>query len=165
MALIERLKGMLTGHGQADAVIAALRDRIAAEGGGAVLGLSARQATAWDRVMDALNRLPRPLMALGTVALVAAALIAPDWFAARMETLSAMPEPMWWLIGAVISLFFGARFQAHEQAFARELLAAVPAPDPLEQAGTGTDATLALTVAAPGDNPALADWEATRPRP
>lgn len=162
MALIDRLRGMLTGRGEADAIIAALRAQIAAQGGGAAFGLSGRQLSAWDRLMDALNRLPRPLMALGTLALIAAALIAPDWFAARMETLAAMPEPLWWLIGAVVSLFFGARFQAHEQAFARELLAAVPPPEPLRTADTGTDAALTLAVETPADNPALAAWEATR---
>lgn len=162
MALIGRLFAWLVGAGQAAAVAETLRDRIAAEGGGALFGLSGRQVTAWDRLMDALNRLPRPLMALGTLAVIAAALIAPDWFAARMEALSAMPEAMWWLIGAIVSLFFGARFQAHEQAFARELLSAVPPPAPLAVAATGTDAELTLAVEMPRDNPALADWQGNK---
>jgi hypothetical protein len=114
--------------------------------------------------LDGLNRLPRPLMALGTVALIGAGLVAPEWFAGRMEALSAMPEALWWLIGAVISLYFGARFQTHDQAFQREMVeavAAAPVAGPLpgavtpQVAATGTDAALALRALQPGENAAL----------
>lgn len=162
MAMIGRLFTWISGAGRAAAVAEALHNRIAAEGGGAVFGLSGRQLSAWDRLMDALNRLPRPLMALGTLAVIGAALVAPEWFAARMEALSAMPEAMWWLIGAIVSLFFGARFQAHEQAFARELLSTVTPPAPLATAATGSDADLTLAAEAPQDNPALADWQGNK---
>jgi len=153
MALIARIWAFL-GAGQAADIVAALRDRLASDG---LVPLSPRQRSGWDRLMDALNRLPRPLMALGTLAVIAAALVAPDWFSARMDALSAMPEAMWWLIGAIVSLFFGARFQASEQAFARELIAATLPPDPLQQAATGTDAELTLAAERPGENAALAD--------
>ncbi|NBZ87616.1 3TM-type holin [Stagnihabitans tardus] len=63
----------------------------------------------YDHLIDALNRLPRPILALTTVALFLVAAIAPAWFEARMEALSAIPEPLWWLAGAVITLFFGSR--------------------------------------------------------
>lgn len=63
----------------------------------------------FDRAVDALNRLPRPVFAFGTVALFAAAMLVPEAFAARMAALSAMPEPMWWLLGGVVSFHFGAR--------------------------------------------------------
>lgn len=145
------------GGGRAAAVAEALRDRIGAEGG---LPMTDRQRGGWDRLIDALNRLPRPLMALGTLLVIGAALVAPDWFGARMEALAQMPEAMWWLIGAVISLFFGARFQAREQEFARELLAAVPPPaDALAEAATGTDADLTLLAEAPAENAALVEWQ------
>jgi hypothetical protein len=105
-------------------------------------------------------------MALGTLALIGAALVAPDWFAGRMEALAMMPEALWWLIGAVISLYFGARFQTHDQAFQREMVEAVvaaPVPGPPpgaatpQVAATGTDAALALRVLRPGQNPALTE--------
>lgn len=159
MAVTDHLRRWL--GGEAAAVALALRARIAADDGPG-LGLTARQRGAWDRLVDALNRLPRPLMALGTFALIGAALLAPDWFAARMEALAAMPEALWWLIGAVVSLFFGARFQAQEQAFARDLLAAVPPAAALAEAATGTDAALTLRAEQPGDNAALAAWAAAR---
>ncbi|MCW1917947.1 holin family protein [Rhodobacter sp. KR11] len=63
----------------------------------------------YDHLIDALNRLPRPMIALTTVALFLVAAINPTWFEARMEALSAIPEPLWWLAGAVITLFFGSR--------------------------------------------------------
>lgn len=156
MELIRRLHRWL--GGEAAVVAETLRDRLVA---GNALPLTVRQRGAWDRLIDALNRLPRPLTALGTLALIGAALCAPDWFAARMEVLAAMPEPLWWLAGAVISLFFGARFQAQEQAFARDLIAAVPPPDPLAEAAPGPDATLTLRAEAPGENAALAAWAAS----
>lgn len=63
----------------------------------------------YNHVIDAMNRLPRPLMALLSLAFFIVAGINPGWFEARMQALSAIPEPMWWIIGAVITFFFGAR--------------------------------------------------------
>ncbi|WP_233517043.1 3TM-type holin [Pseudotabrizicola alkalilacus] len=72
----------------------------------------ARPGSGYDRLIDAINRLPRPLMAFGSQALVLYALLDPDGFAARMQGLDAMPEALWWLLGAVITAYFGAR-EAH----------------------------------------------------
>ncbi|MCL4188992.1 MAG: methionine synthase I [Rhodobacteraceae bacterium] len=66
----------------------------------------------FDRAIDMVNRLPRPVLAFGTVGLFVYAIAAPDEFGQRMAALAAVPEPMWWLIGAVVSLHFGAR-EAH----------------------------------------------------
>ncbi|MEO6298689.1 MAG: 3TM-type holin [Paracoccaceae bacterium] len=66
----------------------------------------------YDHVIDAMNRLPRPIMALGSLAIFAVAAISPTWFEARMQALAAIPDPMWWLLGAVMTCFFGAR-EAH----------------------------------------------------
>jgi hypothetical protein len=63
----------------------------------------------YDHVVDAMNRLPRPLMALLSLVFFVVAGINPPWFEARMQALAAIPEPMWWIIGAVITFFFGAR--------------------------------------------------------
>ncbi|WP_322889246.1 MULTISPECIES: holin family protein [unclassified Yoonia] len=100
----------------------------------------------FDRMVDALNRLPRPMLALGTIWLFVMAMADPDAFAAGMTGLALVPEPLWWLMGAIVSFYFGARHQAKEQEFQRVLAAAVVArkPDP-----------------APDDtNPALRDWQA-----
>lgn len=165
MGLISRLQAFVrdAGRGPLPEMAVMMRDRLAEAGPEAGLRLSPRERAAYDRVIDGLNRLPRPLMAVGTLALIGAALVAPEWFAGRMEALSAMPEALWWLIGGVISLYFGARFQAHDQEFQREVLEAVvalpEAPQPgavtPQVAATGTDAALALAALRPGENAAL----------
>ncbi len=66
-------------------------------------------STGFDRAINGLNRLPRPLMALSVMGLFAFAMIDPDAFAARMVGLASVPEPLWWLMGAVVSFYFGAR--------------------------------------------------------
>ena len=63
----------------------------------------------FDQMLDALNRLPRPLMALGTLSLLANAMLDPAGFASRMAALDDIPEPLWWLMGGVITFYFGAR--------------------------------------------------------
>ncbi|MBP1806000.1 3TM-type holin [Rubellimicrobium aerolatum] len=176
MALMSNPLRWVTGAGLtgAEALDHAERLARAAQASGlppAVGRLDRRPRAAFDRLVDALNRLPRPLSVLGTLALLGAALAAPDWFAARMEALARMPEGLWWLIGAVLSLHFGSRVQAHAQEFRREVLAAtLPAPEP-EPAATartpaiaepGPDARLTLSTLAPGANAALADWRAGR---
>lgn len=80
-----------------------------------------RQATGFDRVMDGINRIPRPALALGTLALFLSAMSDPTWFAARMQGLALVPEPLWWLLGVVVSFYFGARHQIKTQNFQREI--------------------------------------------
>lgn len=63
----------------------------------------------FDSAVNGLNRLPRPFLALGTVGLFAYAMIDPVSFSARMLGLNAVPEPLWWLLGAVVAFYFGAR--------------------------------------------------------
>jgi hypothetical protein len=73
-----------------------------------------RQPTGWfDRFVDGLNRLPRPMMALGTLGLFVFAWENPDAFAERMLALQTIPEPLWWLLGAIVSFYFGARESFH----------------------------------------------------
>jgi hypothetical protein len=67
----------------------------------------------FDRLVDALNRLPRPVMALGTVGLFAFAMCDPSAFTTRMQGLHHIPEPLWWLLGAIVSFYFGAREMHH----------------------------------------------------
>lgn len=101
----------------------------------------------FDRAVDALNRLPRPMLALGTIWLFVMAMLDPDGFAAGMSGLALVPEPLWWLMGAIVSFYFGARHQAKEQDFQRVLAAAAVARQP----GPAPDDT----------NPALRDWQAS----
>jgi hypothetical protein len=63
----------------------------------------------FDRVVNGINRLPRPVLAFGIVGLFVYAMIDPVGFAQRMVGLNYVPEPLWWLLGAVVSFYFGAR--------------------------------------------------------
>ncbi|WP_413718644.1 holin family protein [Silicimonas sp. MF1-12-2] len=75
----------------------------------------------FDRVIDGLNRLPRPFLAFGVLGLFVAALVDPVWFAARMQGIALVPEPLWWLMGAIVSFYFGARHQVKAQDYQRGL--------------------------------------------
>ncbi|WP_419737928.1 3TM-type holin [Ruegeria sp.] len=66
-------------------------------------------AGAFDRVVNALNRLPRPVMALGTIALFAFAMWDPQGFAIRMTALELVPDNLWIILGMIMSFYFGAR--------------------------------------------------------
>lgn len=117
----------------------------------------------FDRLMDALNRVPRPALALGTLALFVSAMVDPVWFAARMTGIALVPEPMWWLLGAIVSFYFGARHQAKGQEYQRDLADGMARTLPqvlkaMRQIEGGTASTLV-----PNDNPALEDWRKTQP--
>jgi hypothetical protein len=114
----------------------------------------------FDRFMNAINRVPRPAMALGTLILFAAAMIDPIWFAERMQGIALVPEPLWWLLGAVVSFYFGARHQTKGQEFQRSMAAS------MARAGQVVDNLAALRALEEGgeaeevevaDNPALTE--------
>jgi len=63
----------------------------------------------FDRFINGLNRLPRPILALGTVGLFSFAMVDPVSFSDRMIGLERVPDPLWWLLGAIVSFYFGAR--------------------------------------------------------
>jgi len=79
------------------------------------------QKGGFDRFMDGVNRLPRPLMAFGILGLFIAAMVDPIWFASRMQGLALVPDPLWWLLGAIVSFYFGARHQFKGQEFQQSI--------------------------------------------
>ncbi len=129
----------------------------------------------FDRLMDALNRLPRPALAFGTLGLFIAAMVDPVWFASRMQGIALVPEPLWWLLGAIVTFYFGARHQSKRQDYRRQItdtlvlapqvvsnLAALGA---LERgagrpgaAATGHDSQAVIETLTPDENPALNTW-------
>lgn len=128
----------------------------------------------FDRIMDAMNRIPRPALALGTLGLFVAAMIDPIWFAERMQGIALVPEPLWWLLGVIVSFYFGARHQAKSQQFQQSIARSVAmAPKVAENirnlrkldaltpgaADTGADAKLGFVSLQSENNPALADWQ------
>ncbi|WP_187429912.1 hypothetical protein ROLI_018400 [Roseobacter fucihabitans] len=129
----------------------------------------------FDRVMDGVNRLPRPALALGTLGLFVAAMVDPIWFSARMQGIALVPEPLWWLLGVVVSFYFGARHQIKSQQFQRSIAQTMAvAPQVIKNittlntlrptspglADTGHDARLSALSVLPDGNSALADWQA-----
>lgn len=127
----------------------------------------------FDRFIDGLNRLPRPALAIGTLALFVSAMVDPIWFAERMQGIALVPEPLWWLMGAIVSFYFGARHQAKGQEFQRSIattmvntrtvtenlreLRMLEAGADSVEASDEVISQGAVAVAASG-NPALADW-------
>ena len=63
----------------------------------------------FDDFISGLNRLPRPTLALGTVGLFVYAMANPVAFSIRMQGLDTVPDQLWWLLGAIVSFYFGAR--------------------------------------------------------
>ena len=123
----------------AEAQMAALR-QLAAEYENPSLGW-------FDILVNGINRLPRPMLAFGTIGLFVYAMCDPVQFARRMVGLAAVPEPLWWLLGAVVAFYFGAR----ETHYFRARPVAIPPG--LAESGA----------APPDDNPALNDWRAGQP--
>ena len=120
----------------------------------------------FDRFMDGLNRVPRPALALGTLGLFVAAMVDPIWFASRMQGIALVPEPLWWLLGAIVSFYFGARHQAKGQEFQRSIAATVARAPGVRDNIAALRALQAGAGAAPppgeapltGPNAALEDW-------
>lgn len=128
----------------------------------------------FDRFMDGLNRLPRPLMVLAVFVLFTMAMVDPIWFAARMQGLALVPEPLWWFAGTVVTFYFGGRLQIKSQNFQKSIAVATnrlpTILDNIKQiralrydspgaADPGTDTTLSEDALKEHDNPALQDWK------
>ena len=139
----------------------------------------------FDRFIDGLNRLPRPMLALGTLALFVSAMSDPVWFAERMQGVALVPEPLWWLMGAIVSFYFGARHQAktHDlqrslaetlarapqvirgiEAFRSEVLPEPEAGVDADEAAEDAPIVLERSVRTFADNAALEDWRRSRER-
>lgn len=131
----------------------------------------------FDRFMDGLNRLPRPMIVLATFALFASAMIDPLWFAERMQGLALVPEPLWWLAGTIVSFYFAGRFQIKSQEMRASLnRTSEMVPQVMSNiarirelrhdspgvADTGTDAKLAEEVIAVAPNSAVEAWAENR---
>lgn len=180
MGLIDGLFGLLFGGGRnviketaevfrENAEAAGARD---AEIRSAVLAQFAAEFAhprqSWfDQLIDGLNRIPRPALALGTLGLFISAMLDPIWFASRMQGIALVPEPLWWLLGAIVSFYFGARHQAkgHEfqRSIAQTILSASEVRDNIAalralDAGAGTVPPPSAEAQGTGPNPALDDW-------
>jgi hypothetical protein len=122
---------------------------------------AASGAGRFDRFVNALNRLPRPMLALGTLGLFVYAMAEPAGFATRMQGLAFVPDPLWWLLGAIVSFYFGARELHHQRTRAALALprAAAEAPQPLPAAAP---TPLARPFPDPDHNAAVEEWRRLR---
>jgi hypothetical protein len=137
---VREVAEVFTPNATADAAAAAARAQAALAQHGAEF---ATARPGWfDTFVNGLNRLPRPALALGTLGLFVYAMADPAAFAVRMQGLAHVPEPLWWLLGAIVAFYFGAR-EAH---YIRARVPAMPPPAP-------------QAVAEPA-NPALDEWHA-----
>lgn len=129
------------------------------------------QGKGWfNQLVDGLNRLPRPVMAFGTIGLFVFAMMDPLTFAESMVGLDAMPRELWWLLSAIVSFYFGAR-ELHKIRKARPISAVVRDIEVIRklrgalspQVANDDSADMALAVSgelAVADNAAIAEWKA-----
>lgn len=120
----------------------------------------------FDQVINGLNRLPRPMLALGTLGLFTYAMAEPVGFSQRMVGLQEVPEPLWWLLGAIVSFYFGARELHYSRTPGRSgnatarrgLRDRVRGVFGRAQPRAQMSASTALAPTPDPDNPALSEW-------
>lgn len=71
--------------------------------------INQQNRTWWDAFIDGVNRLPRPVFALGVLGLFAYAMIDPIGFSAIMAGLATVPEWLAVMMGGIVMFYFGAR--------------------------------------------------------
>ncbi len=111
----------------------------------------------FDRLINGLNRLPRPMLALGTLGLFVYAMADPVAFSDRMVGLQEVPEPLWWLLGAIVSFYFGAR-ELHYNRAPRPGQGGAARPRLRDRLGGMFRRRNREEPAVSPDNPALSDW-------
>ena len=178
MGLIERVFGVLFGGGNVIRETAEVFRENAEKGaereavlrGAALAQFAAEFALPrqglFDRILDGVNRVPRPALALGTLGRFLSAMFDPVWFAARMTGISLVPEPLWWLLGVIVSFYFGARHQAKSHQFQKSLAATMARAPAIarEIAQLEQDTGLRDPLEASGDgNAALSAWRREGP--
>jgi hypothetical protein len=67
------------------------------------------QRTAWDAFVDGLNRLPRPTLVILVLGYFVLAYADPTEFQILNTALEGVPRPAWYLLGAIVAFYFGAR--------------------------------------------------------
>ena len=130
----------------------------------------------FDRFINGLNRLPRPLLALGTMGLFVYAMAEPIGFTERMKGLAYVPDALWWLLGAIVSFYFGARELHHARGQRPSVTVPLPvdkvnttperaapkAPKPVTPQPVRATSSEARRPADPHWNAALEEWRAMR---
>lgn len=63
----------------------------------------------FDSLIDGLNRLPRPVITFGIIGLFVMCWFYPERFIIGATNLELIPREMWWILGTVVTFFFGGR--------------------------------------------------------
>jgi hypothetical protein len=63
----------------------------------------------FDEIVDGCNRLVRPFFTFGTIALFVWCVWDPTRFAVSMQALTLMPTQLWYILGAIVTFWFGSR--------------------------------------------------------
>lgn len=176
MGLMQKLAGLLFGNGRNMVVETAGAFRVNAEANAGrsadLMGQGLAQYAAefaprnkgrFDQFMDGVNRIPRPLMVFAMLGLIAMAMLDPVWFAARMQGLQLVPDPLWAVMALIVGFYFQGRFQLKGQEFRRSMDAST-ARLPTVLANIEKIQSTGVDVAGGGDvvatdNPALAAWK------
>jgi len=160
---VERVGGVFRPNAEASAQRQATQHAGAMEQFGTEFQAAERKGW-FNAMIDGLNRLPRPALAYGTIGLFVYAMRDPVGFGERMQGLALVPDQLWWLFGAIVTFYFGARELQYNRdaSFAaptmvRQVIDNVEAIRTLrpDDQADDDDQTEAIT---PSNNPALADW-------
>lgn len=88
---------------------AANENAAAREAYGKEFSYPAASRTYFDSLIDGINRLPRPLMALGTIGLFIWCAYDPKGFAVAMTSLALIPEMLWNVMILIVGFYFTSR--------------------------------------------------------
>ena len=67
------------------------------------------KSTWFDSLMDGINRLPRPIMALGVIGMFTYAFFDPIGFSAKMQAITLIPDPLWQILMGITGFYFVLR--------------------------------------------------------
>ncbi|MBY6117380.1 holin family protein [Mameliella alba] len=123
--------------------------------------------TWWDSLVDGLNRLPRPLLALWALWVLVWTPYDPIFMAQVFAAWAVIPQSVWAVILVIVTFFFGGRQQVKGLDFQRDvagLLAQTQAVLKSRDSLSALDAGETSETSDPmlSDNPALDAWRASK---
>lgn len=129
-------------------------------------GVTDEPKTIWDHIIDALNRLVRPLCLFGTILLFVWAALDPAAFTLFAKAIGALPAEAWVLIITIFGAWFTAKGVKETMRRRSPLAIAAPEdsepPAPEPEPAPASDPKTAPADAAVDDldnhNPAIAEW-------
>jgi hypothetical protein len=105
---VNRLVETIWGSAEKDAVRRARRRRDSTDQFAAEFR-RLENRTWWDALVDGLNRLPRPVLVFLVLGYFGLAYVDPTEFQVLNTALDGVPDEAWFLLGAIVTFYFGAR--------------------------------------------------------